>query len=383
MNVRSCGRRVLAAIAVLLGAASFGPLAAAQTIYKDPRGLFQVAVPAGWVAQPDDQAPQVILSRGTLSLTIFASQQNRTNALTAEGALKSTAGEFQGQCKTYRQVRTGEARLAGWAGKEAMFTCEDRGLPTVAESFATLTPSNLIVGVTSIAPLGRYQAALPEFDDIRDSLKLAGDQRPPEETASRDVDELKRACAAGTMTQEDCARRLGILLGRDDPAAAGSGTPEAAGRYTDPQRRFSLAVPAGWTATTKEKNGEVGVQLRSGSSWINIKVATAAASARDVVLAQERGMVGPGSGRTLPLGPIGIVQIFGQGHEIDFDHVSASSPDGKPVVAYVSCIADVSGVGGERLLLVGSFADDADYSVALGVAQSVKLPSPGHAILPG
>jgi len=193
------------------------------------------------------------------------------------------------------------------------------------------------------------------------------------------VAELKKACEAGTYTQEECARRLGILLGQQDRTNAISGPAAAAGnRYNDPQGRFSLHIPDGWEATAKGDNGSLGVQLRSGSNWINVMPASAA-STREVVLDQEQKVLAQShSDRKTPFGPAGLIQLFGSGVELTYDNFAGVSPDGRTIESYIGGVTNLTGSAHTYLLLVASLEKQPDSHAGgtfLATAQSIHLPN--------
>jgi len=144
------------------------------------------------------------------------------------------------------------------------------------------------------------------------------------------INMVKRACANGALTKEECAAKLAALQGgasaqgnssapKENSAgnnlagnnasapgsgstAGGSGGSAAAGSsqvimsnspepppasgpkldermprqsgqpasYHDPQGRFSFMVPAGWKMKLQGKNGEDGVMISNGTSWAMI-----------------------------------------------------------------------------------------------------------------
>jgi hypothetical protein len=217
--------------------------------------------------------------------------------------------------------------------------------------------------------LALFLAALP--------LSLTGKAQAPKPDP---VAELKKACEAGTYTQEDCARRLGILLGQQAHADARTGSAADSGhRYNDPQGRFSLHIPDGWTATAKGDNGSLGVQLRSGSNWINLMPASAA-STRDVVLDQEQKVLAQShSDRKAPFGPAGLIQLFGSGVELTYDNFTGVSTDGSSIESYIGGVTNLTGSTHAYLLLVASLRKDPDSkggATFLATAQSIRLPNP-------
>ncbi|MEO6964532.1 MAG: hypothetical protein ABI076_01375 [Acidobacteriaceae bacterium] len=177
----------------------------------------------------------------------------------------------------------------------------------------------------------------------------------------------------GAFTQEDCARRIGILLGKEDPGPTSSST---ATIYRDATGRFTVEVPTGWQAIAEGDNGIRGVQLRSGSNWFNLMPASAATTSSNLVLNYEQKIVTHShSTRTPPLGRTGLIQLFGHNLEITYDNFSGSSSQGDPVDTYIAGIGDISGAG-PHLHLVASLAKQpagATPVPIVAIAQSIHL----------
>jgi hypothetical protein len=376
-NLGLCG----AIMAVVSFAALTLPFAAvAQTIYYDPQGRFDLQIPAGWQVTPDQRVDQIIVRKGAVQEIIAVLQENERDAMTAKGFIDVTAREFQRQCPTSRARQSGTVTLAGTPGVYSLFTCSDRKSPAVADVSSALTKSNLLIGLTMIAPLPEYYANLPTLDGIRDSLHLTGSQSrsgASTPTVSQAMTELKKACIVGAFEQEDCARRTGILLGQEARPGTAGPEPATSGVYGDPQGRFSLKIPRGWSATSEGENGALGVQLRSGSNWINIMPAEPATSASEVVLHQEQKVAAQSnSSRKIPFGTSGLIQLFGNGLEVTWDHFTASSMQGNAIESYIGGVGNIDGTNHTFLLLVAAI-DTQQKSHAgadfLSVAQSIRL----------
>jgi hypothetical protein len=190
--------------------------------------------------------------------------------------------------------------------------------------------------------------------------------------------ELSRACAVGVFAQQDeCARRMGILLGqesKEDKAASG---PPAGSTYRDPTGRFSLQVPKDWAAFPEGDKGILGVQLRSGSNWINVLPDDPAASASEVVLRQDRRLVEVmHSDSKPPFSPIGLLQVFGNGLEVTYDSFTSSNANGDKSESYIGGVGDIGGKGNKFLLietLIGGAQREKAGELFLSVAQSIRL----------
>ncbi|HMG88003.1 MAG TPA: hypothetical protein VK574_19890 [Terracidiphilus sp.] len=368
------------AVVLVAFAAVLLPIATrAQTTYHDPKGRFDLQVPTGWSAAPDSGADQIIVHHGAAQAIIAVIQQNKSNSMTAKEFVDSTVIEFKQQCPTTQERQSGTVTLAGAPGIYTIVTCSDPKSPAVAEASAVLTPNYYMVGFTMISPLSQYYANLPVLDGIRTSLHVTGNDSTP--AVSKDADplgvtEAKKACAVGAFTQEECARQIGIQYSKqtagEDTAAAAK-----ANVYRDPSGRFSFSIPEGWTATSEGDKGINGVQLRSGSNWINVIPVDPAPSASEVVLRYETNMAAKSnSGRKPPFGSTGLLQLFGHGVELTWDNFSANGADGTARDSYIGGVSEVSGTGQNHLLLVASIdgqQKDDGGKAFLTVGQSIQF----------
>jgi hypothetical protein len=170
---------------------------------------------------------------------------------------------------------------------------------------------------------------------------------------------------------------MGILLSQEAKQDRESPREEVGSLYRDPTGRFSLQVPEGWSATAEGDNGVLGVQLRSGFNWINIMPVDPAASTSEVVLKQEQNVASQSnSNRKGPFGPGGLIQVFGNGLELTYDHFNASSMQGEAIESYVGGVGDISGTDDSFLLLMASIGGqqkDKGGAVFLSVAQSIHI----------
>jgi hypothetical protein len=306
--------------------------------------------------------------------------QDKSDPITAQEFVDVTAKEFQGQCPTSRERQSGKLMLAGAPGVYSLFTCSDPKSPAVAETSSALTKNAVLIGFTMIAPLDEYYESLPDLDGIRNSLHVTGSEAAvaaTKESDSQAMTELKKACTVGAFAQEDCARRIGILLGKEAHPRAATSEPAAGSVYRDPTGRFSLQIPPGWSATSEGDNGILGVQLRSGMDWINIMAAQPAASTSEVVLHYEQKVAAQSkSDREIPFGTSGLLQLFGNGLEVTYDHFSAHSSQGETIESYVGGVGGISGKDHVYLLLIASFGahkKDEAGGLFLSAAQSIRL----------
>jgi hypothetical protein len=356
--------------------------AAAQSIYHDPKGRYEVEVPAGWSAAPDDNGiDDFTIRRGASQAIVLVIEQNPTQPMTAERFVGEAVAEFQQQCPTFRERQSGAVSLAGNQASYELVTCSDAKSPAVAETAAVLRKDKVLIGFTMIAPLERYVADLPVLDDIRNSLRVPGQndaKPPPPDSDPLQVIEAKRECAVGALPGDACARQIGIAYGKQT-AAAEAAAAAAANVYHDPTGRFSFIIPSGWTAVAEGEKGLRGVQLRAGENWINVMPAASAGTVSEVVLRYEQEMAAhAGNGRKPPFGTIGLLQLFGHGTELTYDNFSAKGADGGERDSYVGGVGTASGNAGDgHLLMVASVTPESDGGKAfLTVGQSVRFGSP-------
>jgi hypothetical protein len=320
------------------------------------------------------------VSKGSSQAIVVVLKLNGNDSMTAKQFVDTTVTEFQAQCPTFQERLKGSFELAGGPGVYSLVTCSDPKSPSVAETSSVLTSNSFLVGFTMIAPLQDYYANLPVLDGIRNSLRVTGAGKAVSASNATEVQaktELKKACIVGAFAQEDCARRMGILLGQETKLDKASPEDKAVSVYRDPTGRFSFHVPEGWSAKPEGDNGVLGVQLRSGSDWINIMPADPAASATEIVLNQEQEIaIKSNSSRKGPFGHAGLIQIFGNGLELTYDHFNASSMQGEPIESYIGGVGDISGNGHNFLLLMASIGGqqkDKGGVAFLSVARSIHL----------
>jgi hypothetical protein len=358
-------KAAITAIAVLF------PLAAcAQTTYRSPDGAFSVDIPANWKLSTDPSSNQIDAHSGPVSFSVTVTSIPQGAA--ASDFLEASDAQLQKQCPTYKHRDTHPITLAGLNGLASVSTCNDPRSPAIAETSAALTPSGLLANLTAVAPAEHYADSIAIFATVKASLHvpaLPATASPSSTNTPPTVADIKRDCAAGRYSQEECSRRLGIALSANAPDT--QHIPNATS-YHDPQNRFTVDIPPGWTATSEGDNGILGVQLSHAKDWIDIMPSTAP-SASEAVLAREREMIQKSHlTRTAPFSPTGLIQIFGHGTELTYDTTDASSPDGTPIDAIIAAIAPATG-GPAKLLFETSTAHTSD-NVGLAVALSIRLP---------
>ena len=365
MNVSARWIRGITVAALLTGITG---VFAQSTTYKAPNGMFDVTVPAGWTTEWDKELNQVTLRRGSTQAIVLAIAMPKETGSYAKTFLGMTRDEFAGQCKGSDELEHGPARLAGLPANSFLVRCPNApaSVAGTTTTWSESAPAKVLLSYTVIAPIRTYGDDVAVLDAIGASIHLAGAPVMPaaEPTDELRVAEVKRACKAGSFTQEECARRMG-------QAMSGAADTPVGARFENEDGTFSVEVPAGWQALHKEKNGIKGVQLRSGTNWMNLMPAPeGATTASEVVLQFETKMAGE-NGPKVPLGSLGIIQLFGHGVEVAYDDFPSRTVDKLPVETMVAGIGDISGKG-PRVLMFTSIVKGED-AASLAVAQSVRL----------
>jgi len=204
--------------------------AQAQGAYKDPSGAFSVQLPAGWQAQtqPDSPIISFVNEKAQASISMGVLHGAADSTPTAEKELDSIQSQFPQNCPQARIKQRGSTALGGMSGAFLLVGCtNDKGGAEVMK-FAVASKPGLLVVLNSASPAPNYDAVLPALNSIEHSLRL---------------------------------------LAVSEPAQAPAPSHGNSRIYRDPQGRYTLAVPAGWSVTPPANPGSGTVQLSSGASW--------------------------------------------------------------------------------------------------------------------
>jgi hypothetical protein len=198
--------------------------------YKDPAGAFTVQVPADWPSQRDPGSPMVSFAnqKSQASASMGVIHGNEANTPTPEKELEMIQGQFPQNCPQAKIQKRGPTTLGGIEGAFMLVNCTNRSGGLEVMKFAVASKPGLLLVFNSASPAPNYEGVLPAFDSMEQSLKA-----------------LELHAAAPTA---DAA-----------PAQTGSDT------FRDPQGRYSLTVPDGWSAKPQADSGAL--QLSSGPSW--------------------------------------------------------------------------------------------------------------------
>lgn len=357
----------------------------ALSTYRSPDGSFTVELPNGWRAIPDPEAHQVVFKQGALSVMVMVWAQDKTDPVTVANYLAGTEAALRAQCPTSQTRRQNTTLLLGAPAQYLLSTCDDPRSPAVADTAAVMTAGGNLVSILGIAPVASYFQSLPVFDAIRDSLRLAADAsagiNPPgaggEGKSARRFD-LERACTVGALSATECTRRSAMELGAEAQTDGSSAAATPAGAiYRDPQGRFALTIPDGWSATAEGAQGVAGVQLRLNASFINVMPASGVTTAREVVLQKEARIAQQSHvDRQPPFGAAGIVLLDGNGVEIALDNFNGVNPQGVAVTSVVAGVSELS-LEPHQFLRIESSAPTAQaeelVSLVYKVGQSVKF----------
>jgi len=303
-------KALIVASAMLAFSVGLSPIqASAQTLYKDPAGAFTVLVPAGWQTQQQPDSPMVsfVNEKAQASVSMGVIPGPAANTPTADQELEKIQSQFPQACPQAKIKQRGPTTLGGLSGAFLVVNCTNGTGGLEVMKFAAASKPGTLVVLNSASPAPNYDAVLPAFDSIEHSLKLlpgSAAQAPAPPTApggnERQLAALQKACAAGVLTKQECDQRRAQITASSQPAepahppapsqppapGRGPASPAAsansgAGVYRDPQSRFSLAVPPGWSVTPPADAGSGNVQLSFGTSWA-MTLLTSGSIPRDV-----------------------------------------------------------------------------------------------------
>jgi hypothetical protein len=229
-------------------------LAQGKQVYTDPAGVYSVAVPGGWQAQPQQGTPMVSIvdAKTKVSVTLGVMKGPAENTPTAEKELQDMEAQFPQSCPGAKILERGATRLAGLSGSFVSVHCNAAEGAQLMRFTAASKPG-VVALMVSASPGDAYLKVLLPLESIRNSFKV-----------------LPAAGAQGASMQGPGGAQSQAQSGGSgdfpSPGDAGSGA------YHDPQGRFSLAVPAGWN--TASDNGNL--TLSSGSSWASFMTGSGA-----------------------------------------------------------------------------------------------------------
>jgi hypothetical protein len=288
----------------------FALAAGAQTTYTDPRGRFTIRVPAGWQTSTDASSGQVSITNGPVSASLGVGVTNNGSTPKPEDVLAAVQKQAEPACPGAEVTQRGQATLAGFPGAFLVLSCKDPKRPSILK-FSVATTQGKVIVFNTTGPATLYSQAVTALNAIAQSLRLAsgtgaksgGSSAPAAGTADANkLAALKKACAAGVFTPEECAAKRAELSGpapAEQPAPAAppqSATAESTTAatqpafdasstvYRDAQGRFTVDIPPGWTADPQGENGSQGVKLSAGSSWALIGPFGGANNVADVVV---------------------------------------------------------------------------------------------------
>ncbi|MBV8819356.1 MAG: hypothetical protein JO022_13440 [Acidobacteriaceae bacterium] len=282
----------------------------AQTIYTDPNGRFSVQVPPGWQTSTDPASGQVTLSNGPVSASLGVGATNNGSTPKPADLLAAVQKQAEPACPGAEVTQRGQTTLAGLPGTFLVLSCKDPKGPSILK-FSVATTQGKVIVFNTTGPATLYSQAVAALNAMAQSLRLAsgtgaksgGSSAPTAATADANkLAALKKACAAGVFTPEECAAKHAELTGpgpaeqpapaapqqsadsESTPAATQPASQASSTVYRDAQGRFSVDIPPGWTADPQGENGSQGVKLSAGSSWALIGPFGGATNAADVVV---------------------------------------------------------------------------------------------------
>jgi len=411
--LRSLAVFLVVGIAVLGGSTFAVVSASAQTTFHSSNGRFTAEVPSGWNIAEQADSGQVRFSRGNVSASLGVEPTDNGQTPRPDEVLDPSTRQLKAQCRSAKVVKHGTAMLSGFTGVFDLVSCDNpEGLATFKISVATVNGQILIFN--SAAPAAQYSEVLPALNAVETSFRLtskgASDTGSRSQSGASDTAQklrlLDKACANGTLTQEECtakraalagssesqpsqeqaeaARRkfaedmkshdavphnFSAMLGQTDsqgrpmqnPPDQSQGAPgkwqelngpvDSSGVYRDPSGRFSLKVPAGWSATPQGENGAAGVEFAHASSWIMIGPFGNAHDPIDVVeqLASEY----QSKYRNFKMGDHGTTQV--NGHDAAWAFCGGRNEKGELVALR---LAGLAAPGGHFLAVLASVPSD-------------------------
>ncbi len=172
----------------------------------------------------------------------------------------------------------------------------------------------LLVGLPATAPgraAGSPQAPRSNAEKLRtldqackvgvltpqecEAKRKALTKRAPSAGDQKKLAALDQACKAGVFTPQECEAKRRAILGENDESGASAPAPAppakaggsragvGAGVYRDPQHRFSLLVPTGWTAAPSGEASSGSIQLQRGGAVVIVGSFGGVREARDAV----------------------------------------------------------------------------------------------------
>jgi hypothetical protein len=216
----------------------------AESLYKDPAGMFTVMLPANWQTQqePGSQMVSFFDEKSQAFVYMGMVRKNEASTPTADVELEKVQSHLAGNCPQAKIQERGHTTLGGIRGAFFLVHCTDNKGDLETMKFAVASKPGLLLAITSGSPAPTYETALPDIDSIEHSLKLL--------TSTAQAQPTQRAQPAENSQ-----------AGEHSSAPAPSGS----GMYRDPWGRYSLAVPDGWSAEPQAKSGAL--QLSSGPNW--------------------------------------------------------------------------------------------------------------------
>jgi hypothetical protein len=212
-------------------------LANAQTVYRDPAGAFTVQVAAGWQTQQQPGSPMVSFinekAQASFSLGIIPGSSPTP---TVAQELDHIQSQFPQSCPQAQVKQHGPNMIGGLTGGFLLVSCSNGQGGLEVMKFAVASKPGMLLIINTASPAANYDAVAPAFSSMERSVQF-----------------LQGATAA--------------------PTPAGN---SAAGTYRDPQGRYSLAVPAGWSVTPPPDAGTGNVQLSSGPNWLMLLLSSGA-----------------------------------------------------------------------------------------------------------
>jgi hypothetical protein len=143
------------------------------TAYRDPRGRFQLFLPAGWQAR--DVGDATSFSRGDASLNVLVADGAQPPAQVVSNLSRQVGQQWQG----FTPVQNGEWKLGGAPAAYGMFSgANPRGAPALMRIVAAVSGGRNYVLIASV-PRGDWDALKSDLQRMEESLAFATGPAPP------------------------------------------------------------------------------------------------------------------------------------------------------------------------------------------------------------
>ncbi|HEY1902474.1 MAG TPA: hypothetical protein VGG56_08605 [Terracidiphilus sp.] len=355
---------VLAMVCICAGAMQAH--AQGKQVYSDPGGAYTVNIPAGWQTQAQPGSPMISIvdAKTKVSVTLGVMRGPEANTPTAEKELEGVEQQFPQSCPQAKVEQRGPTKLAGLNGSFLLVHCNGASGPELMKFAAASRPGVVALMVTA-SPGDAFLKVVVPLESIKNSFKAL-----PAAGMQENSGPIPGAGGQSSMQGADDAQappQGQPQAGGQFPSRGDSGSDashNSQGRYSDPQGRYSLAVPPGWN--TANDNGNL--TLSSGASWVTVATGTGAqpSDVNQKIVQQIQAQYKD-------------FKVLNQGDFQNNGHAAhgTNATGVNPKRARVSVlVVSISAGGGNYLVLISSAPNDQAQQIngtVMQIAQSVKF----------